>query len=341
MNIYSVMIQNASAISEDKMGLSMSRVWPPGSSSTEPALARLGAWGNEDAKIIDMSSSTSCRRKGSYRPYCSCLLTFRRIYPQAGPLLQTTASAILSLATMLMFWASHACRSPISRLRLETNLQQEGDAGNSKLACSHRFYYHSRYECSSYRASRYHSTVVKTMSPSDVCHNDRRERVRNFVWEAISRLAYREDVAGIVINAHSNGTVISFDLLRYLRRISRRRSWRSSLQVVLCVSMLTCSTGAMKLGTSRRSSSGRISGTRKTLWQIPWIPLQAGSVKHSASLEISSDCISSSIAIQEQSKGFLSRISRSITLKTALAVDCRPTTTGTTSPSLPSRWPKH
>ncbi|MHB8507684.1 MAG: hypothetical protein ACYDGR_03430 [Candidatus Dormibacteria bacterium] len=49
-----------------------------------------------------------------------------------------------------------------------------------------------------------------------VCRNDLRERIRSFVREALLRLAARDDVARIVINSHSNGTVIAFDTLRAL-----------------------------------------------------------------------------------------------------------------------------
>ncbi len=49
-----------------------------------------------------------------------------------------------------------------------------------------------------------------------VSRNDLRERVRGFVREALLRLLSRPDVAGVVINAHSNGTVVAFDVLRDL-----------------------------------------------------------------------------------------------------------------------------
>jgi hypothetical protein len=49
-----------------------------------------------------------------------------------------------------------------------------------------------------------------------ICHNEMREQVRSFVLDALLRLAYREDVAGIIINAHSNGTVVALDVLRSL-----------------------------------------------------------------------------------------------------------------------------
>jgi hypothetical protein len=47
-----------------------------------------------------------------------------------------------------------------------------------------------------------------------VCLNELRERVRAFIWEALRRLAARKDVATIVLNTHSNGTVMGFDFLR-------------------------------------------------------------------------------------------------------------------------------
>ena len=49
-----------------------------------------------------------------------------------------------------------------------------------------------------------------------VCHNEERERVRSFVFEALMRLGYRDDVENIVLNTHSNGTVVAFDVLRHL-----------------------------------------------------------------------------------------------------------------------------
>ena len=47
-----------------------------------------------------------------------------------------------------------------------------------------------------------------------VCRNDLRERIREFIAEALRRLLARPDVEGVVVNAHSQGTVASFDVLR-------------------------------------------------------------------------------------------------------------------------------
>jgi len=49
-----------------------------------------------------------------------------------------------------------------------------------------------------------------------VTRNEHRERVRGFIRDAASRLIARPDVEGVVINGHSNGTVMGFDLLAAL-----------------------------------------------------------------------------------------------------------------------------
>src|SRR5438105_9823641 len=41
-----------------------------------------------------------------------------------------------------------------------------------------------------------------------------RQRVRSFVTEALLRLAHRPDVDGVIVNSHSQGTVVAFDVLR-------------------------------------------------------------------------------------------------------------------------------
>jgi len=59
-----------------------------------------------------------------------------------------------------------------------------------------------------------------------VAENSLRERVREFITEALRRLSARDDVGAIVVNAHSQGTVAGFDVLRNLpRRAGERRAW--------------------------------------------------------------------------------------------------------------------
>lgn len=49
-----------------------------------------------------------------------------------------------------------------------------------------------------------------------VSRNQRRELVRGFVEEALLRLLLRDDVRTVVVNAHSQGTVVAYDVLRQL-----------------------------------------------------------------------------------------------------------------------------
>lgn len=49
-----------------------------------------------------------------------------------------------------------------------------------------------------------------------VFRNDLRQGVRDFITEALLRVAMRDDVANIVVNAHSQGTVAAYDAVRAL-----------------------------------------------------------------------------------------------------------------------------
>lgn len=49
-----------------------------------------------------------------------------------------------------------------------------------------------------------------------VCQNELRQRVRGFIREVLLRLAARQDIANIVLNTHSNGTLIGLDALQEL-----------------------------------------------------------------------------------------------------------------------------
>lgn len=59
--------------------------------------------------------------------------------------------------------------------------------------------------------------VIRTLEDdvvAYVCRNDLRESIRKFIAEALRRLLARPDIAGVVVNAHSQGTVGTFDVLR-------------------------------------------------------------------------------------------------------------------------------
>jgi hypothetical protein len=61
-------------------------------------------------------------------------------------------------------------------------------------------------------AARVLSTVEDDVA-AYVTSNEHRERVRMFLRDAVSRILTRPDVEGAVVNGHSNGTVMGFDLI--------------------------------------------------------------------------------------------------------------------------------
>lgn len=65
--------------------------------------------------------------------------------------------------------------------------------------------------------------VVEDDVAAYVTRNEHRERVREFLRDATSRILARPDVEGVVINGHSNGTVMSYDLIAALSPPSARR----------------------------------------------------------------------------------------------------------------------
>jgi hypothetical protein len=56
-----------------------------------------------------------------------------------------------------------------------------------------------------------------------ICDNGSRQRVRSFVLDALLRLASRDDVAGIILNTHSNGTLIGLDVVQELPPLAAKK----------------------------------------------------------------------------------------------------------------------
>ena len=63
-----------------------------------------------------------------------------------------------------------------------------------------------------------------------VYRNDLRERVRGFVQEALQKLLERDDVEAIVVNAHSQGTVLCWDVLCRLPLVDHKLDWAKRIR---------------------------------------------------------------------------------------------------------------
>lgn len=203
--------------------------WPPNSNNLEAGLERLGSWNPTVARRIDRDRAPLGTHSGiSHIALVYSQLEDRRSLP--GSAIEASARAAVGFghyatvrgAIHMMLgdaWAvigeSHPQPgTPASSLRVRTDLQP----------ITHHFLsgiFH-RTGPGGATAADAQSGLLSTIRHLEddvaayVCRNDLRERVRSFVREALLRLAFRDDVARIVVNSHSQGTVVAFDVLREL-----------------------------------------------------------------------------------------------------------------------------
>ncbi|HEY1354607.1 MAG TPA: hypothetical protein VGF67_33775 [Ktedonobacteraceae bacterium] len=200
---------------------------PQGRASREEGMKRLGTW-NDDFQQIDTSAAPL--RSGE-EPFAHVALVYSNLEPTGpapGAALMTLGMGLFSMShytsaldllhlaltdAMAAFRHSAAAREPVSTL-------PRNDLGP--------------------RSARFAGHRVQAAPPSSVgllamfrdleddvacyvCYNEERERVRSFVREALMRLACRSDVQSLVLNTHSNGSVIAFDVLRHLPALVTRK----------------------------------------------------------------------------------------------------------------------
>jgi hypothetical protein len=200
--------------------------WPPFEGSREGGLERLGSWVEDDRESLHVADSQELAYPKSL--YSHVALVYSGLEePGWDP------SALLGLGTLAIPTLSHY--SSVSGWLRVLFFDVEGLLHHSPKAPTGT-------PSQSIRRDRptdeprvrpdgplpdgvraaVPASVVETMRQIEadvggyVARHDLRERVRGFVVEALTRLASRQDVDGLVINAHSNGSLISYDALRRL-----------------------------------------------------------------------------------------------------------------------------
>lgn len=229
--------------------------WPPGSISTEPGLARLGTWTSDSRRTVDGSNAPLTdgrgpqagvdrsgaagdggRRTESGR-VAHVALVYSRLQdqtPHPGSAVETLLRAnvnvghytsVVSMIRMGLMdvkaiFAHHGQQQTAEATSLRTRsriLESLGGDHPAKPAASP---VGPQGDGSAGKDPASGVTSVIGTLENDVatyvCRNDLRERVRSFVHDAILRLGCRDDVGEIVINAHSQGTVLAYDVLRTL-----------------------------------------------------------------------------------------------------------------------------
>jgi hypothetical protein len=198
--------------------------WPPDSLRSEPALARLGTWGGDAHRtIITDQSSALVRDPGTIAHVALVYSHLEDVQFLLGSAAETLAKAAVSVGQYSSLgslvktgvqdvWAifgQHGDQSnvptPSLRIRKETDTPVGADAAPTQAPAAPS-------------GSSAHDVIGQLDDDvaAYVSRNDLRERVRSFVHEALLRICYRDDVDMVVVNAHSQGTVTAFDVLRQL-----------------------------------------------------------------------------------------------------------------------------
>ncbi|HEX2911753.1 MAG TPA: hypothetical protein VH186_13165 [Chloroflexia bacterium] len=192
--------------------------WPPEIEKVEPGLARLGQWELNQMKnrVINIEKASIIDRE---RPLAHIALVYSQLKDtrlHLGATLDTVARVLFSSRHYLTLAETAQVIFRLGLEGLEDLLKAPGTTDHEdKTSLKVRSDLPS--------VTRENRTTFETVMQhleqdvaTYVCHNELRERVRSFVYEALLRLCYRPDVEKVVVNAHSQGTVLAFDVLRQL-----------------------------------------------------------------------------------------------------------------------------
>jgi len=204
--------------------------WPPGNGGVELGLARLGKWTDERPGRV----TTDQPLVNANQPLAHVALVYAHLEDKSaavGPLFEISTMAAVSLSNyssivgllrtamtdvgaLLPHWGSHAEPTPSLQVR-DDEIRGVSDAPMSGI-----------FRTPGGQAET-PTGLLATLRQLEndvaayVTRNSLRQRVRSFVQESLLRLAYRSDVDGIVVNSHSQGTVVSFDVLRDFPPVAR------------------------------------------------------------------------------------------------------------------------
>lgn len=218
----------------DSVPIYVESVWPPGSDDREAGLQRLGSWVDEPRTGLAVSHDRREDPKqelvnGNTR-IAHVALVYSRLEgegPRLGASIITAARAIANLRrysrvaalvkmlyldliqpSLKLLWAGvrgQPLYNPsvaVPSLRIRENNKKNATGKGS--------------------APRHPSGFLAILRQLEndvaayICDNGSRQRVRSFVLDALLRLALRDDVSGIILNTHSNGTLIGLDVIQEL-----------------------------------------------------------------------------------------------------------------------------
>jgi len=194
-----------------------------GKASREEGLKRLGSW-SEDMQHIQKEGTDLVANGESVSHVALVYSNLEPQGPEVGATLVTLATSLFSVSHYAHAWGLiHMALTDIQTMvgHRSLNIGQRTASSRPRTDLSSRSARHQG------QASPLPPSGLMTMLRNleddvacYVCHNDERERVRSFVSEALLRLASRDDVDEIILNTHSNGTVVALDVIRQLPPIA-------------------------------------------------------------------------------------------------------------------------
>ena len=195
--------------------------YPPGTDCAKSGLARLGDWTGAEHRSIDITHAPLVN--GDQR-IAHVALVYSHLEGQ-GPQIGSSLITGAMVSASVFHYAHVAGMMQMLFSDMSAMLQKQApQGGNTQPATGLRVRRDPGFKPEKHymNANQPPSGLLGILRQLEndvagyVCRNEMRERVRFFVYDALMRLACRDDVEAIVINSHSNGTVIGLDVIRQL-----------------------------------------------------------------------------------------------------------------------------
>jgi hypothetical protein len=195
--------------------------YPAHTTATEPGVARLGSW--EPGGTVN-ATNEPLAAAGSAIAHVA--LVYAGLEENSGDIAALLGLETLSAASITDYASLGGLAKMVVRDLEALRVHPEGDGSPSPSL-------RPRTDTTMHRGLARRlldrvgkpSSQIKPTGPAGILHtveddvaayvtrNEHRERVRSFIRDSASRIIARPDVAGLVINGHSNGTVMGFDVL--------------------------------------------------------------------------------------------------------------------------------
>lgn len=213
--------------SDQSVPIYVQSVWPPKTACRENGIKRLGRWADNPRATVSHDDSQALV-KGNAR-IAHVALVYSGLEGQS----REEAAAFAAGAAALLFARRYGNFRDLFReifqdtqpfwRSLEKNLlehlRHEDPVVEARTSLRIRQDEGYPHQNGSTAQSGHSESLLRELEndvATYVFHNERRQRIRSFIQDALMRLACRDDVSGIVLNTHSNGTVIGLDVVQEL-----------------------------------------------------------------------------------------------------------------------------